>query len=46
MKVVSPVEGLGVPIQTFGGFRTPLGVAFNHAGEILISATWGSCVCS
>ena len=38
VKVVSPVEGLGVPIQTFGGFRTPQGVAFNRAGEMVISA--------
>ena len=42
VKVVSPVEGLGVPIQTFSGFRRPRGVAFNHAGEMLISA--GDCV--
>ena len=33
--VVSPVEGLGAP---FGGFEYPQGVAFNHAGEIVISA--------
>ena len=38
VKVVSPVENLGVPIQTFGGFEATCGVAFNHAGEIVISA--------
>ena len=38
VRVVSPVEGLGVPIQTFGDFGSPWGVAFNHAGEIVISA--------
>ena len=38
VKVVSPVENLGVPIQTFGGFEATWGVAFNHAGEIVISA--------
>ena len=37
VKVVSPVEDLGVPIQTFGGFEGPWGVAFNHAGEIVVS---------
>ena len=37
VKVVSPVEGLGVPIQTFG-FGNPWGVAFNHVGEMVISA--------
>ena len=37
VRVVSPVEGLGVPIQTFG-FRNPWGVAFNHVGEMVISA--------
>ena len=37
MRVVSPVEDLGVPIQTFGGFGSPWGVAFNHAGEIVVS---------
>ena len=37
VRVVSPVEGHGVPIQTFGGFRSPWGVAFNHAGEIVVS---------
>ena len=37
VKVVSPVEDLGVPIQTFGGFESPRSVAFNHAGEIVIS---------
>ena len=42
VRVVSPVEGLGVPIQSFGGFRAPQGVAFNHAGEMVISA--GYCV--
>ena len=38
VRVMSPVEGLGVPIQTFGGFGNPWGVAFNHTGEMVISA--------
>ena len=38
VRVASPMEGLGVPIQTFGGFGHPRGVAFNHAGEMVISA--------
>ena len=38
VRVASPMEGLGVPIQTFGGFGNPRGVAFNHAGEMVISA--------
>ena len=38
VRVESPMEGLGVPIQTFGGFGNPRGVAFNHAGEMVISA--------
>ena len=38
MTAVSPVDGLGIPIQTFGGFDRPRGVDFNHAGEIVISA--------
>ena len=38
VRVVLPVEGLGVPIQTFGGFEGPWGVAFNRAGEIVVSA--------
>ena len=37
VKVVSPVEDLGVPIQIFGGFGNPRGVAFNHAGEMVIT---------
>ena len=37
VRVVSPVEDLGVPIQSFGGFGRPRGVAFNHAGEMVIS---------
>ena len=38
VRVASPMEGLGVLIQTFGGFGNPRGVAFNHAGEMVISA--------
>ena len=38
VKVVSPVEGIGVPIQTFGGFGEIRGVAFNNVGEMVISA--------
>ena len=38
VKVVSPVVNLGVPIQIFGGFESPCGVAFNHAREIVVSA--------
>ena len=38
VKVVSPVVNLGVPIQIFGGFESPWGVAFNHAREIVVSA--------
>ena len=38
VRVVSPVEDLGAPIQTFGGFERPQGVAFNHAGEIVVFA--------
>ena len=38
VRVVSPVEGLGVPIHTFGGLEKPRGVAFNCVGEIVISA--------
>ena len=37
VKVVSPVEDLRVPIRIFGGFENPWSVAFNHAGEIVIS---------
>ena len=37
VRVVSPVEGLGIPIQTFSDCRTPLGVAFNHAREMAIT---------
>ena len=37
VKVVSPVENLGFPIQTVGGFKATCGVAFNHAGEIVVS---------
>ena len=36
--VRAELEGLRVPIQTFGGFKNPQGVAFNHAGEIVISS--------
>ena len=38
VRVVSPVEDLGVLIQTFSGFKSLQGVAFNHAGEMFISA--------
>ena len=40
VMVVPPVKVLGVPIQIFtiGGFQKPRGAAFNHAGEIVISA--------
>ena len=38
VRVMSPVESLEVPIQTLGGFDKLRGVAFNHAGEMVISA--------
>ena len=41
VEVVSPFRYSGVPIQTFG-FVNPWGVAFNHVGEIVVSA--GYCV--
>ena len=41
VKVVSPFQYSGVPIQTFD-IENPWGVAFNHAGEIVVSA--GYCV--
>ena len=41
VKVVSPFQYSGVPIQTFD-FVNPWGVAFNRAGEIVVSA--GDCV--
>ena len=37
VRVVSPVEDLGVPIQTLGGSEYPHSVTFNHAGEMVIS---------
>ena len=38
VRVVSPVEDLGIPICTFGSFEKPRGVAFDCAGKIIISA--------
>ena len=35
--MVSPFQYSGVPIQTFD-IKNPWGVAFNHAGEIVVSA--------
>ena len=46
VKAVSPVEDLGVPIRIFGGFKNPWGVAFNHAGEIVVYAGDGVSVLS
>ena len=37
VKVVSPFQYSEVPIQTFD-IKNPRGVAFNHAGEIVVSA--------
>ena len=37
VKVVSPFQYSGIPIQTFD-LEYPWGVAFNHAGEIVVSA--------
>ena len=34
-------RNLGVPIQTFGGLEGTRGVAFIHAGEIVVSAGGG-----
>ena len=38
VSVASPIEDLGVPIQIFRDLEYPQGVAFNQAGEIIISA--------
>ena len=39
VRVVSPVEYCGVPIQTFDA-RDPRGVAFNHVDEIILTSSY------
>ena len=44
VAVKSPVEKLGTPILTLGGVRTPMGVAINQRGEVVVTEWNVHCV--
>ena len=44
VAVKSPVEKLGTPIRTIGGVYSPLGVAINQKGEVVVAEYGCNCV--